>query len=671
MSRIAPAPTLDFTITPEQVASIIRDAIEKELAVNDTIAALKPEEQSYETIVRPLAHIENTMSDRILLVNLLSQVSPDAAVREAAVEAERVYEEFSIEQSMRHDLYVSIHDFINKTDLSGFEHEDARLLKHMERGFRRNGLHLSSEKCDHLKQLRKRLSEVTIEYNKNWSRENSSLLFTKEELTGLDDDFIGGLTTKEMDGVKKYVLTMKYPDYIPLMRLCKNENTRKTHMTAYESRSHENIVLLEEAVKIRRQCAKILGYESHAAFILDVKMAKTVGAVRNFVDDLATRLKDAGIREFNVLKEIKKKEKAENHEEYDGKINAWDTSYYKRILLEKHYSVDQEKIKKYFVLEATIQKMLDIYEKVLGLKFNKVSKDKAVVWHEDVQIFECWDDAEDKSFMGYMYLDLFPRDSKYPHAACFPVEPAYMKEDGTYVPSIAAMVANFTKPTKDKPSLLKHEEVVTLFHELGHVMHHICSRTKYSRFHGTTVEGDFVEAPSQMLENWCYDATSLKYLSAHFETGEPLSDDTIELIIKSKNVNAAIDNLRQLFFGIFDMDIHTSDDEHLDTTKLYNELGEKICFIAAPEGSFGQASFGHVMGGYDAGYYGYMWSKVFSSDMYFSKFVGHTLSREVGYAYRKEILEKGSSVDGMEMLKRFLNREPSSEAFMREEIGIN
>ncbi|KAG0167334.1 hypothetical protein DFQ28_006294 [Apophysomyces sp. BC1034] len=671
MVQIAPPPPLDFSINAEQVEQITQAVIDEELAVNNEIASLKPEEQTYENIVTKLAHAENTLSGKIYLASSLSQISPDAAVREASIAAEKKYEEFNIEQNMRHDLYVIIQGFIDKTDLATLDHEDARLLRKMEINFRRNGLHLSEEKRNEFKELRKRLSEVCIEYMKNWSGESSTIEFTKEELEGLDDDFLGGLTTKEIDGVKKYVLTMKYPDVRPVLKLCKNENTRKAHITAFDSRNRENIVLLEEALSLRRKCAKILGYQTHADYVLEVKMAKTVEAVHKFVDDLAAKLHDAGVKEIEVLKQIKKEEKASRGEEYDGSFNAWDTSYYECILLEKEYAVDQEYIKKYFSLERTIEKMLEIYEKVLGLKFTKVPAEKAVVWHSDVQLFECWDTAGDKSFMGYMYLDLFPRDSKYPHAACFPLHPSYLTETGDYAPPIAAMVANFTKPTADKPSLLKHDEVVTLFHELGHVMHHICSRTKYARFHGTSVEGDFVEAPSQMLENWCYDPKSLKYLTSHYETGEPISDETIDRIVKAKNVNAAIQNLRQLFFGIFDMEIHTTEEEKFDTTKRYNELRKKISLIDAPEGSCGQASFGHLMGGYDAGYYGYMWSKVYSSDMYYSKFVNDTLSPETGYSYRKNILEKGSSMDGMDILKGFLGREPSSDAFMREDIGIN
>ncbi|KAI7880846.1 zincin [Lichtheimia hyalospora FSU 10163] len=671
MTQLAPAPALDFSINADQVKQITKDIIDEELRVNNEIAALKPEDRTYENIVPKLARIENTLSGKIQLVSSLSQISPDSAIRDASVAAEKQYEEFSIEQTMRHDLYVVIQGLIDKTDLKTLDHEEARMLSKMERSFRRNGLHLPEEKRNEFKELRKRLSEVGIEYMKNWSNESSTIKFTKEELEGMDDDFLGGLKTVEEDGVKKYVLTMKYPDVRPVLKLCKIDNTRKAYAQAFESRNRENIVLLEEALRLRRQCAKILGYKTHADYVLEVKMAKTVDAVRNFLNDLATKLRQPGLKDVADLKQIKKDEKAARGEEFDDVLNPWDTSYYERILLEKEYSLDQEKIKKYFSLETTIQKMLEIYEKVLGLKFVKIPAEKAVVWHPDVQLFECWDAVEDKSFSGYMYLDLFPRDNKYPHAACFPLQPSYIAEDGSRVAPIAAMVANFTKPTADKPSLLKHDEVVTLFHELGHVMHHLCSRTKFARFHGTSVEGDFVEAPSQMLENWCYDRESLKYLSAHFETGEPISDDMIDRIIKSKNVLAALFNLRQLFFGIYDMEIHTSEDEHIDTTKLYNELREKISLVKAPEGSCGQASFGHLMGGYDAGYYGYMWSKVFSSDMFYTKFESDTLSAKTGYSYRKCILEKGSSKDGMDLLIDFLGREPSSDAFMREDIGMH
>ncbi|RCH81928.1 hypothetical protein CU098_006959, partial [Rhizopus stolonifer] len=265
MTQVAPLPSLDFGVSAEQVSQITDQVIADELAINDQIAQLKPEEQTYENIAQ--------------LVSSLSQFSPDAAIREASVEAETKVDQFSIEQSMRHDIYTVVQGYISKTDLSTLGAEEARMLEKMEQSFRRSGLHLEQEKREELKDLRKRLSEVCIEFNKNWARESSTVQFTKEELEGLDDDFLGGLKKNEEDGVTKYTLTMKYPDYYPVIKLCKNENTRKIYTTVYNSRNQENIVLLEQAIKLRRQAAKLLGYKSHAAYNLEVKMAKTVEAV--------------------------------------------------------------------------------------------------------------------------------------------------------------------------------------------------------------------------------------------------------------------------------------------------------------------------------------------------------------------------------------------------------
>lgn len=667
----APQPTLNFGISASELTKTLKDIIAQEQEVNDKVAGLAPEQQTFESVILPMARIDNEVAGLGHLTTSLSYFSPEKDVRDASVEAEKEYDAFGIEQGMRLDLYNAVKNVFDKTDLQALEPEDARLLTKTELDFRRNGLALEEKQRNELKEIRKRLSELSIEFSKNQNEESSTVNFTKDELENMDDDFLSGLKTEEVDGVQKYVLTMRYPDVLPVLKMCKNENTRRVHYIAYESRNKENIALLEEAVKLRRQAAKILNYPSHAAFVLEVKMAKTVEAVRTFLDDLVARLTSIGETELERLKDIKRKEKESRGEEFDGKINGWDTAYYLRVLLEDEYQVDQQVIKQYFPLNNTVSKMLEIYSKVLGIRFVKVPADKAVVWHPDVQLYECWDDTDTLEFSGYMYLDLHPRENKYSHAACFPLQPSYLKKNGERVAPSAAMVANFTKPTADKPSLLKHDEVVTLFHELGHVMHHICSRTKHTRFNGTSVERDFVEAPSQMLENWCFDKESLKYLSSHYETGKPIPDEIIDRIVKAKNVNAAMFNLRQLFFGVYDMEIHTADDENVDTTAVWHSLRKKVSLIDSPEGTYGQAAFGHIMGGYDAGYYGYLWSKVFSSDMFFTKFENNTLSREEGLAYRHKILSRGGSRDGMDLLRDFLGREPSSDAFMKEVVGVN
>jgi len=289
------------------------------------------------------------------------------------------------------------------------------------------------------------------------------------------------------------------------------------------------------------------------------------------------------------------------------------------------------------------------------------------VWHEDVVQYDVYDTTGD--FMGHFYLDLYPREGKYGHAAEFNLISG-CEYKGQRLHCASAMVANFTKPTQDKPSLLDHDEVETFFHEFGHVMHEICCTTKYIIFSGTRgVETDFIEAPSQMLENWCYEESVLKLLSGHYETGEHLPQSMIDSIIKAKNVNAALFNRRQIFFGMFDMIAHT-ENPPINTQTLWSTLQKKILGIEAIEETNGLGNFAHLVGGYSSGYYSYLWSKVFSSDMYLQfKENGGPLSKEMGRRYRNEILAPGGSQDAMVSLISFLGREPSDEAFLIE-IGL-
>jgi metallopeptidase MepB len=308
-------------------------------------------------------------------------------------------------------------------------------------------------------------------------------------------------------------------------------------------------------------------------------------------------------------------------------------------------------------------------------------KGEDIAWHDDVKIFSVWDDeGEGGGFVGYLYLDLHPRDDKYGHAANFSLQPGFLLPNGTRRYPATALVCNFSKPTDTKPSLLKHDEVITLFHELGHGIHDLAARTKYSRFHGTAVVRDFVEAPSQMLENWCWTPSQLKSLSNHYLTGEKIPDDLIKKLISTKHVNDALFNLRQLHFGLYDMTIHTpkthAEAEAFKLSEMYNDLRYQISGLKGPETlgmssdwGNGQATFGHLIGGYDAGYYGYLSSQVYSTDMFYSVFKANPMDGVQGRRYRHSVLEKGGSQDEMSMLEGFLGRKPSTEAFYRE-LGL-
>jgi metallopeptidase MepB len=323
----------------------------------------------------------------------------------------------------------------------------------------------------------------------------------------------------------------------------------------------------------------------------------------------------------------------------------------------------------------------DLIDSLMLINLAATGKAEDIAWHEDVKIFSVWDDeGEGGGFVGYLYLDLHPRPGKYGHAANFSLQPGFILPNGTRRYPATALVCNFSKPTETKPSLLKHGEVVTLFHELGHGIHDLAGRTKYSRFHGTSVVRDFVEAPSQMLENWCWTPSQLKSLSNHYLSGAKIPDDLIEKQISVQHVNDALFNLRQLHFGIFDMTIHTpkthAEAEAFELSALYNDLRTQIAGLKGPEAlglksdwGNGQATFGHLISGYDAGYYGYLSSKVYSTDMFYSVFKKDPMNKGEGRRYRHMVLEKGGSQEEMKTLEDFLGRKPSSDAFYQE-LGL-
>jgi len=327
-------------------------------------------------------------------------------------------------------------------------------------------------------------------------------------------------------------------------------------------------------------------------------------------------------------------------------------------------------VKEYFPVSVVVPTILSIYQDLLGVKFIEIKDDAKDVWHPEVQQFAVWDKGskDDSGFVGYCYLDLFPREAKYSHAAVWGLLPGYDLSSGKRHYPLTAMVANLAKPTPDRPALMRHDDVTTFFHEMGHVFHGLLSRTKYARFHGTAVARDFVEAPSQMLENWCWEPKVLEKMSSHYKTQEPLSSELIDKLIKSRYVNVGLFYLRQLFFAKFDLKVHV-DKEAADYTKLWNDLRESISLVKGGKAQPGQGTFGHIVGGYDAGYYGYTYSLVFAADMYATVFKKDPLDAALGKLYRDKILLVGGSREETESLEDFLGRPPNSDAFLKEMFG--
>jgi len=331
--------------------------------------------------------------------------------------------------------------------------------------------------------------------------------------------------------------------------------------------------------------------------------------------------------------------------------------------MRERYEVDQFAVAEYFPLDATLDGMFALYQRLVGVRFHEVAEPRA--WHPDVRLFNVAD-AERGEHLGAFYLDLHPRPDKYGHAAAFTLRPGRLGPDGAYETGVSAMVANFTKPTPDSPSLLRHSEVNTLFHEFGHILHQVLTRSPYARFAGTSVQRDFVEAPSQMLEHWAWDADVLAGFTRHVATGEPLPPDLLHRMIAAKNVASGLHYLRQLYFARLDLAYH-GEGRRKDTDAIA-EVFHAITGFPFTPGTHFQAGFGHLFG-YDAGYYGYLWSQVYGDDMA-ARFAEDPAGDEaVGRHYRRTILETGGTVDGAALLQAFLGRAPSMDPFLRE-IGL-
>jgi metallopeptidase MepB len=592
-----------FTGTNE---SIVRDA--KTLCDNtrgllDRIAAQVPLDQATSTtILKPMAEDEDqsALSGRIL--GFYQYVSGDSSLRDASTEAEKIMDEFSIECNMREDIFQLV-DAVLQHQKEREPHLDAeslRLLEKERKNYVSNGLGLpKGPQRDRFKEIKTRLSKIAIEFQKNLNEEDAGLWFTKEELDGAPADVVDSLEkgTGEHEGQVK--LSFKYPDLFPTLKFAKNPETRRKVFVANENKLNQNIPLFREAILLRDEAARMLGYPNHATLRIEDKMSKDPATVNTFLSDLRTRLAPGGVKERAHLLALKQKDEAARGLTPDGRYFLWDHRFYDRMMVEQEYSIDETKIAEYFPLQSTVRGMLKTFEELFGLVFVELDEAerarlsptgtaKDISWHEDVIIFSVWDDgSEGDGFVGYLYLDLHPRQGKYGHAANFNLQPGYQKPDGSRRYPATALVCNFSKPTATKPSLLKHDEVVTLFHELGHGIHDLAGRCRYSRFHGTSTVRDFVEAPSQMLENWCWTPSQLRALSSHYQTKSPIPDDLIEKLIATKHVNDALFNLRQLHFGIFDMAVHTpashEELEKLDLSKLYNELRSEIAGLDGPE----------------------------------------------------------------------------------------
>ena len=600
--------------------------IDKSRGLMDNIAAkIKGEDASFKNVILPMSQSDDEMGLEGHIIGFYQSVSTDQAVRDASSEAEKLMDDFAIEAVMREDIFKLVESAKDRGD--ALDPESQRLLEKSYKDYIRYGMSLpAGPQRDRFKEIKKRLSQLSIVFSKNLNEEKGGIWWTPKEVEGVPQDLVSTWEKGTGENEGKVRMTFKKPDYFPVMKYATDPETRKTSLIEDANKLPQNIPIFREVILLRDEAARLLGYPNHATFIIEDKMAKTPQTVDDFLGDLRDKLLDGGEKERAVLTELKKQnlKNRGGEKSFDGRYYLWDNRFYDRLMLEKDYSIDQEKISEWFPLDTSIKGMLEIFETLFGLQFVEVvgkdrdaispsGKGDDIVWHPDCHLFSVWNSEDmsdpkdpDGNFVGYLYLDLHPREGKYGHAANFNLQPGFIMKDGKRHYPVTALVCNFSKPTPKKPSLLKHDEVTTLFHELGHGIHDLVAKTTYSRFHGTNVVRDFVEAPSQMLENWCWTPSQLKSLSHHYSTLSPeykaawqeqagkdapqpeanLPDDLIENLIRTKHVNAALFNLRQLHFGMFDMKIHEPKDhaeaEAFKISEIYNQIGYDLTRLDTP-----------------------------------------------------------------------------------------
>lgn len=641
----------------DRTATSIADAKERIAQ----IVAIPAEQRTYENTMAAFDQVCAFSSIAFLnaLTELTSMVYTDAAMRDAARNANMQISAFYVDEiSNNKALYDAIKSYAAATQES-LSDEQRYFITETLVDFKRSGLDLPADKRDIVAGIKKELADLSLAFEMNIASDDKTVLVVQENLAGLDDDFIASLK-KTQDG--KYVLGMDYPTYFAIMENCSIENTRQELYRTFENRAYPmNESVLKTIIAKRDELARTLGFESFAQLDLENQMAKTPARVEAFLNELIKRSHEKEAQEFAQLVAVLPESVTLTAQ---GTIKPWDGAYIRAQYKKKHFNLDERIVAEYFPMEQTIQQLLHIYEDFMGLSFQ--IKPTQNLWHEDVQVIEAYD-ATTNQLLGYLLLDLYPRAHKYTHACHGNIVPAVTLADGSQPYVVSLVIANFPKSTGTKPSLLMRKDVETFFHEFGHALHGLLGRTRTASFSGTHVKTDFVEMPSQMLEEWMVQKDMLTKVSCHYLTQEPLPEELINTIVGLKTFDSGAFIQRQAYLSFVSLNYYAAG-VHKNLDAIMRNLFTTIRpHIAYDDQTHMYASFGHLTN-YGPKYYGYMWSKVFALDL-FDTIKKNDMSPEIGKKYITDILSKGGSKDPMDLLVAFLGREPQQDAFFRD-LGL-
>jgi Zn-dependent oligopeptidase len=618
------------------------------------VLSIPKNKQTFENTLRVISNVFSISMSALNRITFLQYVHPDDDIRGASKTADLKLDHFFIELEMRRDIF----ELIKYISLSGdkLQPEDKRYIEHLLRNYKRSGMYIEDEDTrTSLKEMQKELTKLGSDFSANIVNDNTTASFTKEELDGLSEQFFKDLQLDESG--TKYIVPMKYPYTIPIMKYANNEETRKKLDFINKSRCSDNVDLLYKMTTIRNSYTKMLGYKSFSEYILEIRMAKNTKTVDDFLASLFKKLRILRGKEISVMESMKK-----------SKIYTWDRLYYDQKLKKEKYGIDDDVIKQYFSVDHVLEVVFKQYQSLFEIKIVQVSEEESSnLWHPEVIEYKVYSLNTNK-LLGTFATDLFARPNKFEHYACFPIVNRINDLDGGVItPAYCVLVGNFTASGVDTPSLLLHSDVETLYHEFGHVIHNILGGASHSLFSGTHVEWDFVEMPSQMLENLCWEFQNIKKLSKHWETNEELSDGQITMLLSTRHVNSGLIYCKQVLFAMIDQLMHGEAllKSPSDLNETYSNLSKEIFGFEEQENTSDLALFGHLATGYAASYYGYLWSKVYADDIYSVL----SDSSEKWPEYCAKILSRGGTKSAQDLLLDFLGREPHDESFL-ENLGI-
>ena len=645
---------------PAMEQGIVEHAAEIEKIANN------PETATFENTIEALDRSGKRLGVISAIFFNLNSAETNDQIQRLAREISPLLTEHSNDILLDQELFQRVAQVFATKGALNLNPEQTTLLDKTYKSFVRNGAKLSTEEADKLRKIDQELAQLGLRFGENVLAESNKFVHfvdQESELEGLPEGAkeAAAQIAEEKGETGKWAFTLDYPSYIPVMTYAKTRELRKTLFMAFNTKSSkgdelDNQEIILKLLQLRDQRAKLLGFGSHADFVLEERMAKSPSTVMEFLNSLLEKAKPKAEAEVKEVADFAKK--------LDGleSLQKWDFAYYSELLKKEKYALDDELLRPYFKLEHVIQGVFETASKLYGLSFRPSSE--IPVYHPEVTAYEVYDQAG--AFVSVFYTDFFPRPGKRNGAWMTSYKGQYLENGMDSRPHIS-IVCNFTKPTKTKPSLLTFNEVTTLFHEFGHALHGMLAKGTYESLSGTSVFWDFVELPSQIFENWCYEKECLDLFATHYETGEPIPTELIEKIKNAANFQQGYMTVRQLSFGLLDMAYHSQNPDAIDSIREFEqEVMRKTDLLPKVEGTMVSTSFSHIFqGGYSSGYYSYKWAEVLDADAFELFQEKGVFDPETAQSFAKNILSAGGSEHPSVLYRRFRGRDPKPEALLK------